>query len=121
MAKELKLRNVEFRDPIPKAEAPKTLHEADALVITVESAFFTYGGSINKLSDYMAASKPLIFSGKALYNPVEEARCGFTVPPRDPEALAEAVIQLYRMPPEERAELGTVSYTHLTLPTIYSV
>jgi len=106
LAEELKLRNVEFRDPVPKAEAPKTLHEADALVITVESAFFTYGGSLNKLSDYMAANKPLIFSGKALYNPVEEAHCGLTVPPRDPQALAEAVIQLCRMPPEERAEMG---------------
>ena len=106
LAQALGLENVEFREPVPKDEVPKTLQEANALVITKEPVFFTFGGSINKLFDYMAASKPLIFSGKATYNAVEEARCGLTVPPRDPEALAEAVIKLYQMSPEERAEMG---------------
>lgn len=105
-ARELGLGNVEFRDPVPKSEVPRTLHEADVLVITVQPAFFTYGGSLNKLSDYLATRKPLIFSGKAKYNPVEEACCGLTIPPRDPEALAEAVIKLYQMPKEEREAMG---------------
>lgn len=101
-AQDLGLQNVEFREPVPKAAVPKVLRQANALVITVEPLFFSYGGSINKLSDYMATSKPLIFSGKAPYNPVEEAHCGLTVPPRNPETPAEAVIKLYQMPQEER-------------------
>lgn len=106
LAQELGLGNVEFREPVPKADVHKVLNEASTLVTTTESAFFTYGGSINKVFDYMAAIKPLIFSGKATYNPVAEARCGLTVPPRDPEALAEAILKLYRMPLEEREAMG---------------
>lgn len=54
----------------------------------------------------MAAGRPIIFSVKAANNPIEESRCGFTVPPRDPLALANAVIELYRMSSEEREAMG---------------
>ena len=106
LSEELGLNNVEFRDPVPKTKVPKVLREADILVITKESTFFSYGGSILKLFDYMAAKKPVILSGKPLHDPIEEAGCGLTVPPRDPKALAEAIIQLYQMPEEEREAMG---------------
>lgn len=67
---------------------------------------FRYGISVNKLFDYLAASKPLILAGRPVNNPVEEAHCGLTVPPRNPEALAEAIVQLYHMSPEEREAMG---------------
>ena len=54
----------------------------------------------------MAAGRPIFSSAEAPLNPVKEARCGFTVPPRNPEALAEAIIRLYQMSPKERAEMG---------------
>ena len=53
-----------------------------------------------------AAGKPVIFSVQAPNNPIEEAHCGLTVPPRDPQALAEAVIKLYQMPIEEQEAMG---------------
>ncbi|MGQ9511459.1 MAG: hypothetical protein ACUVS9_06115, partial [Thermaceae bacterium] len=51
-------------------------------------------------------SKPLILAGRPANNPVEEARCGLTVPPRNPQALADAVVTLYQMPKEERDAMG---------------
>jgi glycosyltransferase involved in cell wall biosynthesis len=71
-----------------------------------EVAVFVYGISPNKLFDYMAAGKPVITSVEAPDNPVEKSRCGLIVPPRDPEALAEAIIKIYEMPPEEREDIG---------------
>jgi glycosyltransferase involved in cell wall biosynthesis len=107
LAKELGLLNVEFRDPVPKAEAPKVLRAADATVFILHDLpLYSYGISVNKLFDYLAASKPLILAGRPANNPVEEARCGLTVPPQDPEALAEAIVKLYQMSPEERAKMG---------------
>jgi glycosyltransferase involved in cell wall biosynthesis len=107
LAEKLQLRNVEFREPVKKTEVPKALQEADALIFNLERAkVFKYGISSNKLFDYMASRRPVIFSVEAPNNPVEEARCGLTVPPRDPKALAEAVIKLYQMPLEEREAMG---------------
>lgn len=107
LAERLELRNVEFRDPVRKDEVSKVLQEADAFVFNLERAeVFRYGVSSNKLFDYMAAGKPVIFSVRSSNNPVEEAHCGFTVPPRDPQALADAVIQLYQMSEEEREAMG---------------
>lgn len=107
LAQELGLGNVEFRDPVPKDRIPETLQEADAFVLKLEMVeVFKYGISSNKLFDYMAMAKPVIFSVGSSNNPVEEANCGFTVPPRDPHALAEAIIKLYQMPEEERRAMG---------------
>jgi len=107
LAKELGLSNVEFRDPVPKSEVPEVLEEADVTVFILNDlSLYRYGISLNKLYDYLAAKKPLILAGDPVNNPVEEARCGLTVPPRNPEALAEAIIELSRMPKEEREAMG---------------
>lgn len=107
LAEKLKLHNVEFRDPVPKGEIPRVLQEGDAFVFNLERAeVFRYGVSSNKLFDYLAAARPVIFSVHSSNNPVEEAQCGLTVPPRDPHALANAVIKLYQMPQEEREAMG---------------
>jgi len=106
LANELGLENIEFRESVPKSSVSKVLCEADALVAVVHPRFFTSGGSLNKLPDYMASGRPVIFTASAANNPVEEARCGLTVPPQDPEALADAVLKLSQMPKEEREAMG---------------
>ncbi len=107
LARKLGLRNVEFREPVPKAEAPRTLCITDATVFILHDLpLYNYGISLNKLFEYLAASKPLILAGRPANNLVEEARCGLTVPPRDPQALADAVIKLSQMPKEEREAMG---------------
>jgi glycosyltransferase involved in cell wall biosynthesis len=107
LAKELGLGNVEFREPVPKSEVPQALREADVLLFNLEKVeVFRYGISSNKLFDYMITGKPVISSVEAPDNPIEKAHCGLTVPPRDPQALADAVIKLYEMPKEEREAMG---------------
>lgn len=107
LAKELGLVNVEFREPVPKSEVPQALHEADAFLFNLEKVeVFRYGISSNKLFDYMFIGKPVISSVEAPDNPIEKAGCGFIVPPRDSQALADAVIKLYEMPEEEREAMG---------------
>jgi len=107
LARELGLSNVEFLDPVPKNIALQRLLDADSLVLNLEDvAVFKYGISPNKLFDYMAAGKPVIFSVHASNNPVKEAGCGITVPPRNPLALVDAIIALYLMPQESRDEMG---------------
>ncbi len=60
-----------------------------------------------KVTSYIAAGKPILASmdgaGAALIN---EAGCGLTSQTGDASALADNLIRLYRMAPEERARYG---------------
>lgn len=107
LANSLGLRNVEFSDPVPKREIPSLAAEADAFVFNlIDAPVFKYGISSNKLFDFLAAARPIVFCCKASNNPVDEANAGLTVPPGDPAALAEAVVRLVAMPQSERLEMG---------------
>lgn len=106
LANKMQLENIEFCQPVPKDDVPNVLKRADVLVLTKDSTFAVYSGSILKMFDYMASCKPVIFSGEVSYNPIAESQCGFTVPPGDATALADAIIALYHMPQEERVAMG---------------
>ncbi len=107
LAKNLNLTNIEFHAPIPKFQIPQKLLEASALLISTKNvSLYKYGISLNKLFDFLAASKPIIFATNARNNPVYEAKCGITVLPNSPEDLAEAVIKLHQLPREERIKMG---------------
>jgi glycosyltransferase involved in cell wall biosynthesis len=107
LRRELGLSNVEFRDSVAKEQVPKVIEEADATVFILNDlTIYRYGISLNKLYDYLAAKRPLVLAGNPVNNPVEEARCGLTVPPCDPEALAAAIIDLSRISKDEREAMG---------------
>ncbi len=113
-AARLSLSNVEFKDAVPKADVPRTLAEADVAVIVLNDLpLYRYGISLNKLFDYLAAARPIILAGNPANNPVAEAQCGLVVPPRDPLALAEAVITLLETPAWERAAMGARGRTYV--------
>jgi glycosyltransferase involved in cell wall biosynthesis len=62
--------------------------------------------SPNKLYEYMAAGRPVLFAADAANQPVREADCGRTVAPEDPAALAGAIRSLQGCSEDERARLG---------------
>jgi len=104
---ELQLKNTEFRDSLSKDEVYASLNEADASIFNLKKTeVFKYGISSNKLFDYMAAAKPIIFSVNAANNPVEEADCGISISPGNPQKMADAIIHLYQTSPEEREKMG---------------
>jgi glycosyltransferase involved in cell wall biosynthesis len=106
-AKLLKLDNVEFKNPVKKEEISGLLGKADVLFFNLPNlAVFKYGISSNKLFDYLASGKPIIFSCNSINNPVDEADAGITVPPSNPQALTEAVIKLHNIPVYQRQEMG---------------
>lgn len=107
LANDLQLERVTFKPPVPKSEIPALAEKADAFVFNLIAApVFRYGISSNKLFDYLAGARPILFCSDAANNPVEEALAGITVPPENPQALAEAIAQLAAMPAEQRAQMG---------------
>lgn len=99
--------DVEFKNSVPKKQIYNILAKSDSLFFSLKNAnVFKYGISSNKLFDYLASAKPVIFSTDAINNPIKEANAGFTVSPDSPEEIANAIIKLYNMPKEKRLEMG---------------
>lgn len=106
-AKAMGLANVEFRAAVPKREVARTMGEADAFIYGLRDLpLYRFGISLNKLTDYLAAGRPIVFFGRSTYDPVKDAEAGFSVPPGDQEVLADAVEKLVALTPEERIEMG---------------
>ncbi len=108
------LYNVEILPPVPKSEVVGILKSSDALIFNLEeSPVFKYGISSNKLFDYLAAARPIVFSAKASNNPVDESGAGITVPPNSPEEFAKAVLKLKNMNKEELREMGKRGFEYV--------
>jgi glycosyltransferase involved in cell wall biosynthesis len=107
LALELHLDNVVFDPPVPKREIPSLAARADAFVFNlIDAPVFKFGVSSNKLFDFLAAARPIIFCCNASNNPVEEAGAGMTVPAGDPAAIAAAIRVIVHLAPAQRAEMG---------------
>ncbi len=114
LARELVLASVVFEVPVPKYDIPRLASQADALVLCVRDLpnLYRYGISMNKLSDYLAAGRPIIIASGAANDPVKDAGAGFSVPPENPERLAEAILTMASLPIEQRKEMGAAGRRH---------
>lgn len=99
--------NVLMLPPVEKAMIPSFLSLIDIAYIGWQpNPLYRFGISPNKLMDYMMASKPIVHVVTAGNDPVAEAKCGVTVPPGDPAAIAKAILKLCAMTKEERELMG---------------
>lgn len=107
LAEGLKLSNVSFENPVAKSDVPRLAAEADAFVFNlVDAPVFKYGISSNKLFDFLAAGRPIVFCCNAPNNPVEAAGCGMTVQPGQPAMLARAMKEMAALPKARREKFG---------------
>ena len=107
LARELQLRNVTFRDAVPKNELYLTLGEADALLFSFRNLeLLRYGVSPVKVFDYLCTGRPIIYSMKASNNPVAESGAGITIEPEDRDAWVDGIRRILAMTPAERIAMG---------------
>ena len=101
------IENVVLHPPIPKSDVSTLLAATDACLLHMtRTPVYRYGISFNKLFDYMASGRPVLFACEASNNPVAEAEAGLSVAPDDPDAIAGAAIQLSQMADSDLARLG---------------
>ena len=101
------ISNVYFHDAVPKNEVGIFLSKMDVLYIGWHfSKIYRFGISANKLFDYLASAKPIIHSVDAGNDPVLEAKAGISIKPESPKEIANAILELYKMPVSKRNELG---------------
>ena len=106
-SRKIGLLNVNFVEQVDKKLIPGILSNSDLLIFNLKEVdVFKYGISSNKLFDYMCAAKPIIFACKCYNNIVADAEAGMSVPPENPKALADAVMDMFKMHKEDRERLG---------------
>jgi len=101
------LTNLHLPGRFPINTMPGLMQKAGALLVTLADEPIFAMTVPNKVQAYMAAGRPILacLNGEGA-RLVAEAQAGLSVPAQDAKALAAAVLQLYRMPAEERAQLG---------------
>ena len=91
----------------PMETMPRFFSLADALLVTLKKEPIFALTIPSKVQSYLACAKPIIagLDGEGA-RVVEESGSGFTCPAENPEALAETVLKMYRMPASEREAMG---------------
>lgn len=106
-ARSYQLRNLEFRDPIPKSMIQDVQRDADILVAAItDSKSYRFGLNLNKLCSYFASGRPVLLSGNPPNDPVRDANAGLSVAAEDPQAMLVALKELAGLGAAQRIEMG---------------
>lgn len=94
-----------FLDAVPKKELPAILNKADALLVYLEPcSLYRYGISLNKLADYHAMGKPILFVGDCAENPVIQSGAGMIA--NTVEEFPAVVDRMILMSSEQKKLMG---------------
>ena len=101
------LTNLHLPGRFPIETMPGFMQRAAALLVTLSDEKIFASTVPNKMQAYMAAGRPILacLNGEGA-RLVQEAGAGITIPAEDAQGLADAVLRLYCMPLQLRAELG---------------
>lgn len=102
-----KLKNISIEDSVAKNKVVKILQSSDVLYFNLkDSPVFNYGVSSNKLFDYMASGRVIIYSTTAKNNPIKDAGIGYSIEPDNLEQLKQTILDIYNLSQEERISIG---------------
>ncbi len=85
---------VVFAGMAQRAEIPKYLSAMDVCVAPFPKGFVFSVNHPLKLSEYLAAGKPLVVCGENVSRVVKEAKAGLSAEQENPRSLADAVVRL---------------------------
>ncbi len=100
---------------IPKEQTRAFYNNADVCLVPLAPLPVFRGALPTKLFEIMACGRPIIASvlGEAA-SVIESSGSGWAINPGDPEALADAVLRMSALSPEERARMGLGGVSYVT-------
>jgi len=99
--------NTLFLDPLPPAKASRLMSGADVLVLSLAPGPLVDITIPSKTQSYLRLGRPILASiGKDAADLVTQAGAGVSCRAGQPEAIADAAMQLARCSPDERARMG---------------
>ena len=110
MMREASMRNLNsmtFPGRFPVEAMPSMMIKSSVLLVTLADTEIFRQTIPSKVQAYLAAGRPIVASlSGAGADLIRDAKAGIAVPSGNTEALAQAILSLYRMPVTERDELG---------------
>lgn len=104
--KDNNIKNVRFKGKVDKKYLPYILSKCSLSILTYKNASsWKYGGSQNKLFDYMFAGNPILSNVKIGYSIIEKYNCGMEVE-NDEKSIAKGIIDIYNMPKDKYLQMG---------------
>lgn len=101
------LPNLSFAPRVPKRMVQSVLAKCDLLYFSVHvSKVWKFGQSLNKVTDYMLAGKPVVASYTGYPSMINEAGCGTYIAAGDVQALNKEILRYAAMPLAEREAIG---------------
>ncbi|MGZ3726243.1 MAG: glycosyltransferase family 4 protein, partial [Pseudobdellovibrio sp.] len=117
-----KIENVLFLPAIHKNQIPTILNHFDVAYVGLrKTPLFRFGVSPNKLVDYMACSKPVLYAISTENDPVKESQCGIHATPGDSKSIAAAILNFSKMPKSELSQMGERGKTWVESHISYDV
>ena len=100
-------KNVTFLPRIGQNEVKYFLQKCDILYLsTKDSKVWDYGQSMNKVVEYMLASKPIIASYTGYPSMINEANCGYFENTSNAKDLKDKILSIVNLSEQERKNLG---------------
>lgn len=101
------LGNLHLPGRFPIETMPGFMRKASALLVTLADQEIFRATIPSKVQAYLAAGRPILacLNGEGA-NLITAAGAGLAIPAENGRALADAVLQLYRMPQQEREAMG---------------
>ena len=107
------LANVTFRERIDPYRMDQALANADALLVHLKDDPLFEITIPSKTQAYLRAGRPILMGVRGdAARMVAEAGAGFAFAPENPEALADRVVDLMAMSPEDRRRMGAAGLAY---------
>lgn len=96
IAADERIDNVIFKGKVEKKYIPSILVRSDVNLLHNRSTGLNrYGGSQNKMFEYLASGKPILQTFESDFSIIKEGNCGYVLNEQTPEALSEQLLFIY--------------------------
>jgi glycosyltransferase involved in cell wall biosynthesis len=107
LAADIGAKNVHFTGRVDQTLMPEIYSLADVLLIHLNESEYLRATIPSKTQTYLAMGRPIVIAASGdSADVVAESGAGLVVPPRDEEALARAMLDMYNRASAEREALG---------------
>ena len=96
------INNVIFKGKVNKKYIPYIVSNSDLNILNYSyNDIWKYGGSQNKIFEYLAAGKPVLSTIKMGYDILEKYGAGISLNNQSAENIGENILKIYQMPGEK--------------------